>query len=127
MTLTDDEVAAFRVRMMARSRLLEGEIAAKLRESTEDGEMLGRVGDSADFAWVQSESGLDLAEAQRDIEEWRSLREAVKRVDGGTYGVCADCGADIPVERLRSQPLALRCIDCQTDSEYLSRMHRSAP
>lgn len=126
MRLTDDEIAAFRRDMMVRSRVLEGEIAAKLRESTEDGAMLGRVGDSADFAWVESESGLDLAEAQRDIEEWRSLRDAVKRLDCGAYGVCADCGADIPVERLRSQPLALRCIDCQSDSEYLSRMHRHA-
>ncbi len=102
--------------------LLEGEIATKLRESTEDAEMLGRAGDNADLAWVETESGLDLSEAQRDIEEWRGLRDALWRIEQGSYGICTDCGADVPVERLRSQPLALRCIDCQLHNEQLGRV-----
>ncbi len=110
--------------MIARSRLLEGEIAAKLRDSTEDMEMLGRVGDNADLAWVETESGLDLSEAQRDIEEWRGLRDALRRIEQGSYGVCTDCGADVPVERLHSQPLALRCMDCQSHAERRSRWSR---
>lgn len=124
MALDEHQIAALRAQMVDRSRLLEGEIAAKLRASTEDAEMLGRVGDSADLAWVEAESGLDLGEAQRDIEEWRGLRDAMGRIEQGSYGVCADCGADIPHDRLVSQPLALRCIDCQADSEYLGRTHR---
>jgi RNA polymerase-binding transcription factor DksA len=32
----------------------------------------------------------------------------------GEYGHCADCGADIPFERLRVEPTALRCVRCQT-------------
>lgn len=126
MALKEEQIATLRSRMLARSRLLEGEIAAKLRESTEDAEMLGRVGDSADLAWVESESGLDLTEAQRDIEEWRGLRDALRRIAQGGYGVCSDCGADIPARRLESQPLALRCVDCQSDSEYLGRLGRRA-
>ena len=120
MSLTPVEVAGLRDTMRERSRALEGEIAAKLRDSVEDLEMLGRVGDSGDMAWVESESGLDLAEAQRDIQEWRGIREAMRRMDAGDYGVCADCGADIPVDRLRSQPLALCCVDCQRRRERFS-------
>lgn len=124
MALSEQQIAALRAQMLARSQRLEGEIAAKLRESTEDVEMLGRVGDNADLAWVEAESGLDLTEAQRDIEEWRGLRDAMRRIDQGGYGVCSDCGADIPLQRLRLQPLALRCVDCQSDSEYLGRTVR---
>lgn len=69
MALSEHQIADLRTRIIARSRLLEGEIATKLRESTEDAEMLGRAGDNADLAWVETESGLDLSEAQRDIEE----------------------------------------------------------
>lgn len=122
MSLKPTEVAGLRDTMHKRSRALEGEIAAKLRESVEDLEMLGRVGDSGDMAWVESESGLDLAEAQRDIQEWRGIREAIRRMDTGEYGVCVDCASDIPLERLRSQPLALRCIDCQVRRERLGAL-----
>jgi len=122
MSLKPTEVAGLRDTMHKRSRALEGEIAAKLRESVEDLEMLGRVGDSGDMAWVESESGLDLAEAQRDIQEWRGIREAIRRMDTGEYGVCVDCAADIPLERLHSQPLALRCVDCQGRRERLGAL-----
>jgi len=86
--------------------------------------MLGRVGDNADLAWVETESGLDLTEAQRDIEEWRGLRDALRRIEQGSYGICSDCGAEVPAERLHSQPLALRCVECQTYTEKLGRSRR---
>lgn len=124
MILTEADITRLRAQMLDRSRLLEGEIANKLRESTEDRESLDRVGDQGDFAWVEVESGLDLAEAQRDIEEWRGLRDALRRIEEGRYGVCVDCGSEVPFERLRLQPVALRCVDCQTVSERRSGLGR---
>lgn len=124
MTLTNEQIAGLREQMRARSRVLEVEIAAKLRESTEDLEEPGRTGDQADIAWAETESGLDLAEAQRDIEEWRGLREALRRMDEGVYGVCVECGTDVPIERLNSQPLAIRCVNCQARKEKLAMLYR---
>ncbi len=124
MNLTEEQIAGLREQMHARSRLLETEIAAKLRESTEDLEEPGRTGDQADIAWAETESGLDLAEAQRDIEEWRGLREALRRMDQGIYGLCVDCGVDVPIERLHSQPLAIRCVNCQTRKEKQAMQYR---
>ena len=37
---------------------------------------------------------------------------AVKRIDEGTYGACANCGAQIARERLEAYPWASLCIDC---------------
>jgi len=40
-------------------------------------------------------------------------REALEQIEAGNYGICVDCGVDIAVARLDTQPAAVRCIDCQ--------------
>jgi len=42
---------------------------------------------------------------------------ALRRAGEGCYGVCTDCGKDIPLERLRIKPEAVRCVRCQTAYE----------
>jgi RNA polymerase-binding protein DksA len=36
---------------------------------------------------------------------------ALKRIEDGSYGVCASCGKEIAVERLEAHPWASLCID----------------
>ena len=47
-----------------------------------------------------------------EIQEIRQIGEALRRIAEGTYGVCAQCGADIDPKRLRALPDATRCISC---------------
>jgi DnaK suppressor protein len=42
---------------------------------------------------------------------------ALKRIDAGTYGLCANCGREIRVERLEAYPWASLCIDCKREAE----------
>lgn len=44
----------------------------------------------------------------------RLIDEALARVASGTYGVCAECGDEIGLERLKALPFALRCVDCES-------------
>lgn len=37
---------------------------------------------------------------------------AIQNYDAGTYGVCANCGIQIPAGRLEARPFADRCVDC---------------
>jgi len=46
----------------------------------------------------------------RTVEE---IDDALQRIDDGTYGVCAHCRSDIPVERLEFRPYAAACVACQ--------------
>jgi phage/conjugal plasmid C-4 type zinc finger TraR family protein len=46
--------------------------------------------------------------------------EALRRMNVGMYGVCADCGHRIPAARLRVKPEATRCVACQTEFERQS-------
>jgi RNA polymerase-binding protein DksA len=42
----------------------------------------------------------------------REVDDALARVENGTYGFCASCGADIPLQRLRALPTTELCVDC---------------
>ncbi len=44
--------------------------------------------------------------------EARQIREALRRIDDGTYGTCARCGRPIGAARLAAVPSALRCLEC---------------
>jgi RNA polymerase-binding transcription factor DksA len=45
------------------------------------------------------------------------LNDALRRIDRGTYGVCAVCGRAIEPERLRAVPEAALCLRDQADAE----------
>ena len=42
---------------------------------------------------------------------------ALKRIDAATYGVCVNCGQEIPLGRLEVNPWASLCIDCKRRAE----------
>lgn len=44
--------------------------------------------------------------------ELTQIAAALSRLDQGEYGICARCGEDIPVERLRAVPYADCCVSC---------------
>jgi len=45
--------------------------------------------------------------------------EAMRRIEAGTYGICAQCNQPIAEARLSAKPEAIRCIDCQREFERL--------
>lgn len=45
------------------------------------------------------------------------IEKAMAKIDGGTYGICEDCGGDIPVARLEALPFATQCIECKRKAE----------
>lgn len=47
----------------------------------------------------------------------RSIEDALKRMEEGTYGRCADCGSHIETRRISAVPWALFCIQCQEREE----------
>jgi len=67
---------------------------------------------------------VDLAQALSDRETTdilvhllgqnrEQVERALARVREGGYGQCEECGHRIPAQRLRYQPSATRCVDCQ--------------
>ncbi len=48
-----------------------------------------------------------LAEGQR--REIGAIDAALRRMDANVFGLCVDCGGEIPIERLEALPFAVRC------------------
>ena len=92
--------------------------AAQQDRLASDGAAAHEVADRKDEAAQQQFKGLDDAQEQRDIAELAQVESALKRLDAGIYGNCADCSEPIPLERLRVQPAAQRCARCQTAFEH---------
>jgi DnaK suppressor protein len=59
---------------------------------------------------------LALARLQRS-----EVCDALVRIDEGTFGTCADCGAGVPDGRLEAKPQAARCVACQAKRDRRRR------
>lgn len=55
-------------------------------------------------------------ERQRHAERTR-IEMALRRIDEGEWGVCEECGRDIPQGRMEIDPAATLCVDCKQRSE----------
>lgn len=91
---------------------------------------IGRAQASAEHFGNQKEDSRAQLETERDLEFTLDAREsaeldaidaALKRIESGSYGVCTDCGTDIPAARLHAAPETPRCIVCQDKFEHSRR------
>lgn len=60
---------------------------------------------------LENQEALETIE-NSEMHEIRQIQEALNRISDGSYGICAECGADIDPKRLRALPTATRCISC---------------
>ena len=45
------------------------------------------------------------------------VEEALERIKKSAYGICEECGKEIPMKRLEALPFAQYCISCQQKLE----------
>jgi len=105
---------------------LRGEIATATGQSP-GGETLGLANhrqEVDDEAVANLETGLDIAAVERDMHELRAAERALEQLTDGGYGICADCSAEIPFERLHASPAASRCVTCLSRVERASGKNR---
>jgi len=50
--------------------------------------------------------------------ELNLIRSALQRINQGEYGVCVDCGREIPLPRLKALPFTNRCVACAEKVEH---------
>ena len=71
-----------------------------------------------------ADTGTITFERERDLSLELNVQDmldrvniALARIEKGTYGTCANCGKNIPAERLKALPYADLCIDCKALEE----------
>ena len=93
-------------------------------------DLLNKISDQTQYALDPNEQKeqVDAANNNREKEQEARLLSRqgflVKKISKtlldlqkGEYGLCKECDADIPFERLMARPVADMCITCKEDSE----------
>ena len=80
----------------------------------------------ADEAETARLDDVHFAEIEVDRLRLSEIEHAQQRMADGRYGACADCGEDIPRERLLARPMAIRCAACQVAAELHRRRQGAA-
>ncbi|MDF2670720.1 MAG: molecular chaperone DnaK [Paenibacillus sp.] len=80
-----------------------------LREST--GELSTLDNHPADMATEVFERGRDQAIDDNLEHQLSNVKDALSRLENGGYGVCQECGSNIPFERLQAVPNTAYCME----------------
>ncbi len=81
-----------------------------------------RVPDSIDQAMREAGISLKLRIQDRELRLMRKIKEALIRIDEGTFGICDQCGEEIALKRLKARPVTTSCIDCKNRMEARERV-----
>ena len=77
--------------------------------------------DLTDQASAESDRDFLLRIKDRERKLILKIREALNRIDTGTFGTCEICGEPISEARLKARPVTTQCIECKTDMEDQER------
>ena len=81
----------------------------------------GNFPDPADRATYEADRNFELRIRDREYKLIKKVRNALDRIENGTFGVCEKCGEDISVKRVQARPVTTQCIDCKTKEEMLEK------
>ncbi len=105
--MTETEMNRFRAVLTAKVAELE---RASLRR---DGITVERSADQLDEIQAASQRTLAVCNLDREFNQLRNARAALRRVEDGSFGICQQCDQDIHPKRLAAVPWAPYCIQCQ--------------
>jgi len=71
----------------------------------------------AETATATLDREIDYTLEENSAHVLEEIDAALGRIDGGTYGICTNCGEAIPQARLEAYPWASLCIDCRRKTE----------
>ena len=100
-----------------RRRLLDTETRLAARIDAAHGAARAQVrdapGDAADASVADEAESEAFADAEFDADVLRQVRDALRRIDDGTFGQCIVDGAPIEEKRLEAVPWARYCLEHQ--------------
>jgi DnaK suppressor protein len=101
---------------------LERRLSARATRQEEQGreQTMDTAGDVADDSVTDESESEDFTEAELDATVLQQVRDALKRIDDGTYGRCIVDGGPIETKRLDAVPWTPYCVKHQQSLEAAS-------
>jgi DnaK suppressor protein len=119
MTLKPERLEYFRFTLTQEINKLLSEAGKTVSEMTNGKE---NYPDPNDRASLESDRNFELRIRDRERKLITKMREAIQRIDSGTYGICSTCGGEISDKRLTARPVTTLCIDCKTKQEKMEKL-----
>ena len=73
--------------------------------------------DFVDSAADDEQKNFQFRIMDRESKLIKKIRDALERIEEGTYGICETCGNEISMKRLEARPVTNKCIECKTLEE----------
>ena len=104
--MTRTEVDRFRA-------VLTTTVSELVRRRNRDGITVERSADQLDEIQAASQCALAVCSLDREFNQLRDARAALRRIQEGNFGICQECEEEIHPKRLAAVPWATFCIRCQ--------------
>ena len=105
--MNQNELNRFRAILTAKTAELER--FTRRRE----GIAVERSADQLEEIQAASDRTLAVCNIDREFNQLRNVREALRRIQEGSFGTCEECDQDIHPKRLAAVPWTSFCIRCQ--------------
>jgi DnaK suppressor protein len=93
-----------------------GDTVGSLREAADS------LPDPLDRAIFETDRNFTLRIRDRESVLIKKIRKSIEDIEDGVYGICAQCGEEISIGRLKARPVARHCIKCKTLMETMERL-----
>src|SRR3989338_5660184 len=115
--LNADELNELRAMLDAELASLEEDLASYGRAIPETGDWQGTTGgltgedaDPNDAADQMEELATNVPLVEELEKRYKEVAGALQDIEHGVYGICEDCEDLIPIDRLRANPAARKCV-----------------
>jgi len=122
MGMDQEKLLFFKNLLEERLRVLLEEAGRTASDMRQDSN--GDFPDPTDRASLEADRNFLLRIKDRERKLILKLKEALDRIDDGTFGVCESCGRPISEKRLMARPVTTLCIECKTEDEKKERSER---
>jgi DnaK suppressor protein len=78
--------------------------------------------DFTDQATLESDIEMNIHIKERDAKLILKIKQALERIENGTYGICETCGEEISEARLEARPVTTECIECKREQENQEKL-----
>ena len=99
------------------------ELLENARENAMDmSDINDKLIDEIDQASMESDRVLMLRIKERERKLIFKIKDALGRFEDGTFGICEECGEEIPTKRLMARPVTSLCIECKREQEVAEKI-----
>ncbi|GAM09249.1 RNA polymerase-binding transcription factor DksA [Geobacter sp. OR-1] len=113
------KIEFFRSMLLEEMRVLLEDAGKTVSEMTAD---TTNFPDPNDRATQESDRNFELRIRDRERKLINKIKEALERIEEGSFGICEMCEEEIGEARLKARPVTTLCIDCKMEQERKEKL-----